>query len=186
MRCRVIAFAAALVLAGCTVPPQGPPGAPPPPVAEIPQGFFGNWIDPDLGCVNESSYAFGSPDILHGNPVATLRATICVEYLAAEANSPRWVSVSPLTKMQLLQARDELRRTLGIAPNAPPPLVTNTLLRLLHDLQVGNMADARAVIAPPLFDMPPDQTLALLTNLPPVPIAHAATQQAELEAMRLH
>ncbi|HEY1933675.1 MAG TPA: hypothetical protein VGG99_16810 [Acetobacteraceae bacterium] len=182
MRCRLIAFAAALVLAGCTAPPHGPSQS----VAEIPQGFFNNLIDPDLGCVNESSYSFGSPNILHGNPAATLRATICVEYLAAQTNSPRWTSVPPLTQMQLPEARDALRRVVGIAPNAPPPLVVNTLLRLLHDLQVGNMMDARAVIAPPLFTMPPDQTLAVLTNLPPVPIAHVATQQAELEAMRLH
>ena len=184
MRARIVAFAGALALAACTVPP-GQSQAPQP-VADLPQGFFGSWIDPDLGAINETSYVFGSPDILRGNPVAALRAVACVEYLAVESHSPRWIAVSPLTVMQLDQARDELRRVLGIAPDAPPPLVIDTVLRILHDLQLGNTAGARALIRPPLFRLPPDQTLALLTNLPPLPITHAATQQAELQVMRIH
>lgn len=182
MRSAVALVVGALLLAGCTVPPN----APPQPVAELPQSFFNSWIDPDLGAVNEASYAFGSPDILRGDPVAALRAVICVEYLAVEGHSPRWFSVSPLLPMHLDDARDELRRTLGIAQDAPPPLVINVLLRMTADIQSGNMKDARALIRPPLFSLSPDQTLALLANLPPLPATHAATQQAELQAMRIH
>lgn len=182
MRACVIALAAAVVLSGCTVGTADPRQ----PVAALPMGFFNTWIDPDLGAVNEASYAFGSPNVLRGDPVAALRAIICVEYLAVQGQSPRWAAVSPLTTMQLVQARDELRRTLGIAPNAPPPLVINTLLRLTHNLSTGNMNGARALIRPPLFSLPPNQVFALLTNLPPLPITHAATQRAMLQAMRLH
>lgn len=181
MRARIIALAAALALSGCTV------GTPDPqqPVAALPMGFFGAWIDPDLGAVNEASYAFGSPNVLRGDPIAALRAVVCVEYLAVQGHSPRWVAVSPITTMQLDQARDELRRTLGIAPNAPPPLVIDTLLRLMLRLQAGNMTGARALIRPPLFSLPPNQVFALLTNLPPLPATHFATQLAMLQAMRL-
>jgi len=147
-------------------------------------GFF-TWIDPDLGAVNEASYAFGSRSVLRGDPVAALRAVICVEYLAAQGHSPRWVAVSPLTVMQLDDGRDELRQTLGIAPNAPPPLVIDRLLRLTQNLHTGNMTAARALIRPPLFSLPSDQVFALLTNLPRLPATHAATQWAMLQSMQL-
>lgn len=181
MRACVAALAVALVLSGCTV------GTPQPgqPVALLPIGFFNAWIDPDLGAVNEASYAFGSPNVLRGDPIAALRAIVCVEYLAVQGHSPRWVAVSPLTVMQLDDARDELRHTLGIAPNAPPPLVINTLLRLAQDLYTGHTTAARALIRPPLFSLPPDQVFALLTNLPPLPATHYATQLAMLQAMQL-
>ena len=181
MRARLVALAAALVLAGCTV---GTPQAGQP-VAQLPTGFFNTWIDPDLGAVNEASYAFGSPSVLRGDPVAALRAVICVEYLAAQGHSPRWAAVSPLTVMQLDDARDELRQILGVAPNAPPPLVINTLLRLTQNLHIGNMTAARALIRPPLFSLPPDRVFAQLTNLPLLPATHAATQWAMLQSMRL-
>lgn len=181
MRTHVFALAAALALSGCaagTYPPQQP-------VAALPIGFFNPLIDPDLGAINEASYSFGSPGVLRGDPVATLRAVICVEYLAVEGHSPRWAAVSPLTDMGLDQSRDELRRTLGIAPNAAPPLVINTLLRLMQDLQTGNMTAARALIRPPLFSLPPDQVLARLTNPPSLPTTHAATQMAMLQSGRI-
>lgn len=182
MRPRYSVLLAALALAACTMPPPPPPSM----VIQIPPNFYGNWIDLDLGAVNDSSYAFGSPDILRNDPVAAVRAIIAVEYLAVETDSPRWVAVPPLTKMNLVQARDEIRRTIGVAPAAPPPVVINAELRLLHDLVVHDMADARQVIAPPVFVLPADQTLALLANLPPLPITHAATQQAENQVMLLH
>jgi hypothetical protein len=90
-----------------------------------------------------------------------------------------------MTGLQLAQACDELRRSLDIALKAPPPLVIDTLLRPTQDLHTGNMAGVRALIGPPLCSLPPDQTFALLTNLPPLPATYAVTQLAMLQVMQV-
>jgi hypothetical protein len=72
MRAVVIARAAALLLPGRTV------GTPQQPVAALPMGFFSGWMDPDLWAINKASYAFGSPNLLRGDPVAALRRSFAL------------------------------------------------------------------------------------------------------------
>ena len=175
---RISAFLCLILLSACAVPP-------PPDTAELPPGFYGTWIDNDLGAINESSWALGSPARTRDDPIEALQAVIAVEYLGGELNSsPRWFEMSPLTKMQMLQARQDMRQVLGIAPGAPSQLVENVLITTLVALQRHDMATAMKALSAPIFSHPPQQTMQVLSNLPYVPAARAATASAEQELMR--
>ena len=172
MRIRSQLLVALLTLAACTAQPSEPR-------VQLPMFFYGNF-DNDIGAINQSGWALSSPVNTRDDPAEALRAVISVEYLASELNtSPRWFRMSPLIKLQMVQARDEVRQALGIAPNAAPQAVINALLAVLQDGWYGNMDHARQVLASPTFTRPPDETLRLLANLPPLPTARAATGSAE-------
>lgn len=156
---------------------------PPPSTAQLPPSFYGAWIDNDIGAINEAAYALGSPSRTHDDPVEALRAAIAVEYLAGELNAPRWFRMSPITKMQMLQARAEFRKALGIRQDAPSQVVVNALIAAMWDLEHGNKAAAMQVFALPLFTQPPEKTWEVLNNLPYMPAARAATASAEQEEM---
>jgi hypothetical protein len=76
-----------------------------PSTAQLPPAFYGTLIDNDLGAIHEASWALGSPARTRGDPVEALRAAGAVEYLAGELSAPRWMDMSPITKMDMLQAR---------------------------------------------------------------------------------
>jgi hypothetical protein len=152
--------------------------------AQLPPAFYGALIDDDIGAINEASWALGTPARTRGDPVEVLRAAVAIEYLAGALNtSPRWAEMSPITKMEMLQARAEFRRVLGIRPDATSQAVVNAETWVLWDLARGDADGARKALSAPLFTLPPTQTMQVLSNLPDVPIAHAATAKAQLEEM---
>ncbi|HUB12361.1 MAG TPA: hypothetical protein VMB34_10420 [Acetobacteraceae bacterium] len=158
---------------------------PPPSTSQLPPGFYGTWVDNDLGAINDASYALGSPARTHNDPVEALRAAIAVEYLGGEVNTAeRWFRMSPITKMQMLEARAEMRQALGIRPDAPSQLVVNVLIAAMVDLMHDNQAAAMHVFASPLFGQPPERTWAVLNDLPYMPAARVATSDAELQLYR--
>jgi hypothetical protein len=151
--------------------------------AQLPPGFYGLLIDNDIGAINEASWALGSPDRTRGDPVEALRAAVAVEYLAGELNTaPRWSQMSVITRMHMLRARGEFRETLGIKPDAPAQMVVNTLIAAMVDLERGNAAAAQQVLSTPIFVRSPQQTMQVLSNLPNLPTAQAATAWAQSEA----
>lgn len=153
--------------------------------AQLPPSFYGTLIDNDIGAINEASWALGSPSRTRGDPVEALRAAVAVEYLAGELNTaPRWAAMSPITKIEMLQARTEFRRALGIRPDAPSQAVVNAEAAALWSLERGNMAAAQQALSGPLFTQPPQQTMQVLNDLPTLPAARAATSEAELEEFR--
>ncbi len=153
--------------------------------AQLPPGFYGTLIDNDIGAINEASWALGSPDRTRGDPVEALRAAVAVEYLAGELNTaPRWQAMSPITKMQMLQARGEFRQVLGIKPDVSAQAVVNAEIWAMWDLERGDGAAAQQMLSAPIFTRPPQQTMQVLNNLPTVPAARAATAAAELEEFR--
>lgn len=153
--------------------------------SQLPPAFYGTLIDNDFGAINEASYALGSPSRTRGDPVEALRAAIAVEYLAGELNAAqRWYAMSPITKMQMLQARDEFRHVLGISPDARSQMVVNAEVRALWNLERGNIPGAQQVLALPPFTQPPQQTMQVLNNLPLLPAARAATADAAAQEFR--
>jgi hypothetical protein len=113
------------------------------------------------------------------NPVDGARAAAAVDYLAGELSSnPRWVTLSPLTKMKMLEARADVRRVLGIRPDAPSQLVTNGLLQFAWLWQYDGTPAAMQVLATPIFTLPPEQTLQVLSNMPYIQSANIATLDA--------
>jgi len=176
MVARFCALLACLSIAACAAE------TPLPSTAQLPPSFYGTWIDNDIGAINEASWALGSPARTRADPVEALRAAVAVEYLAGELNSsPRWMAVSPIAKMQMLQARAEFRHVLGIRLDAPSQPVVNALIWAMWDLQHGNAAAAQQALSGPIFTFPPARTMRVLNNLPTLPAARAATAEAEME-----
>jgi len=103
-----------------------------------------------------------------------------LEYLPPElSQNPRWVGMDSLVKMRLAGARQEVRRIVGIRPDAPSQIVVNAMLALAMDLQTGNRPAALEVLASPVFTLPPEQTLLILSNLPYMQQANLATSRVQ-------
>ena len=101
---------------------------------------------------------------------------LAIEYLAGElSTSPRWDFMSQLTKLQMLEARQEVRAALGIAESAPSQAVANALLALSQN---PTPAAAAQLLEPPVFTLLPAETLARIENLPYLPMANLASQDA--------
>jgi hypothetical protein len=144
---------------------------------------YGVYEDNDIGAINQSAWAFASPANTRGNPVDALKAIVALEYLQGELKeNPRWISMDSSIPFRLGQARDELRKIVGIRPDAPPQIVVNTLLALSLDLETGNRPAAMQVLASPLFTLSPEQTLQILSNLPYVQEANLATTRAQQQS----
>ncbi len=164
-----------LAIAACAVPP-------PPDTASVPFGAFGT-MDNDVAALNQATWAFASPARIRNNPVDAARAAAAVDFLAGELSSnPRWVGLSPITKQQMLQARVDVRRVLGIRPDAPSQLVVNALLQFATMWQTGNQPAAMQALAMPVFMQPPQQTLLILANMPYIQSANLATMNASSQA----
>jgi hypothetical protein len=162
-----------LSVASCTVaaPGQNP--------AQLPAGVYGVYQDNDIGAINQSSWAFGSPQRTFNDPVDAIKAVIAVDYLADELTiNPRWVTMSPFAKQEMLQVRVDVRRVLGIAPDAPSQVVVNALLRAAWKIQAGNQDEAIRALDNPAFSMPPPRTLQVLADLPYIRSANIATSDA--------
>jgi len=146
----------------------------------LPAGVFGTYQDNDTGAINQSAWAFASPANTRGNPAEAARAVVALEYLPGElTENPRWIGMDPGVKAHMAGADREVRRVLGIRPDAPPQLVVNTMLALSLDLQFGNQAAAMKVLTSPLFTLPPSQTLQILANLPYMQEANLATTRVQ-------
>lgn len=149
----------------------------------LPPGVFGVYQDNDVGAINQSAWAFASPANTRGDPVDAAKAIVALEYLSGELReNPRWVSMDEAIKQRIGEARDELRRVVGIRPGTPPQLVVNALLQLAWELQTGNQPAADQVLASAVFVLPPSQTLQVLSNLPYQQTANLATSRAEDQA----
>ncbi len=146
----------------------------------LPAGVYGVYEDNDVGAINQSAWAFASAANTRGDPVDAVKAVVALEYLSEELKeNPRWISMDAAIPVHLARARDDLRRILGIRPDAPPQIVVNTLLALSLYLESGNQPAAMQVLASPVFTDPPERTLQVLSNLPYVQQANLATARAE-------
>ena len=149
----------------------------------LPPGVYGVYQDNDIGAINQSAWAFGSPANTRGNPIDAAKAVVALEYLSGELReNPRFISMDQSIKLRMGLARDQLRAILGIRPGTPPQLVVNTLLALSANLQTGNGPAAGQVLASPIFTHSPQQTYQILSNLPYVQEANLATARAEQQS----
>jgi hypothetical protein len=171
MVCRLAVALTGLMIAACTVQP-------PPDTATMPFAAFGT-LDNDLAAANQAAWAFASPGRTANNPVDAARAAAGVDYLAGELRAnPRWITLSPLTKLKMIDGRAEVRQALGIAPGARSQIVVNALLLFASEWQSGNQTGALQALAAPGFTLPPPQTLQTLSNMPYLKSANLASIDA--------
>ena len=159
------------LLAGCAI-------TPPPDTAQMPFGAFGTF-DNDTAAAGLAASAFAAPVRTANNPVDGARACAAIDFLAGELGSnPRWISLSPFTRQDMLQARVDVRRVLGIRPDAPSQFVVNALMQFAASWQYGDQVTAMHVLSAPVFTLPPPQTLQILANLPMIHSANIASIDA--------
>lgn len=169
---RAVALAAAL--AGCAGPQPQPLG-----VARLPPNAFGTYADGDIGAINIAAWAFADPARTRDDPADAALASAAVEYLAGQLDyGPRWAFMSPLVKMEMVQARAEVRSTLGIRPDAPSQDVVDQLLYAAEALTAGSTPGALSALGPPAFTLPPEVTLARLARMPFLRTANIASMHA--------
>jgi hypothetical protein len=146
--------------------------------ARLPPGEFASG-DRDVAAVNYAAAAFSDQSSTYGNPAGGAEAALAMEYISGELNtSPRWVGMNTDTKDGLLRGREELRATLGIAPDASSQTVVNALSAAKQALQAGDKAAAAAALRNPAFTFSPEKTIEVLGNLPYMQPVNAATLQA--------
>lgn len=165
--------------AACTLPPA-------PPSVSLPPDAFVGAGDDTRAAIFSTATAFSSPATLANRPAEAARAVAQLEYLAEEIpNGPRWIGVSPNVTTALVEARNEARAALGIAPTAPPQAVIDQLYAASRALRVGDRVAAERSLSPAVFQGGGAATLSRLAALPPMPRANNAAVLAQFELYRL-
>ncbi|MGG5888020.1 hypothetical protein ACLF3G_12850 [Falsiroseomonas sp. HC035] len=165
-----------LLAAGCApLAPTAPAETVNLPAAGLPLGAG----DPTRGAILASSYAFGRPATLQGNPAAAAEALAQLEYLTAELGTGgAWRDMDPLVSVELRQARDEARAALGFRQAATAQVAVNALYGTAVALRRNDGAAAGAALVPLAPPGGSEAALARLANLPPLPRAASATARA--------
>lgn len=167
--------AAGLALFACT--PVIPPDT-----AIMPRTAAGTPIMSDQGAIQTAAYVLGDPSRTAGQPGEAARALAAVDYLAgALYSNPHWVGIPAITKIQMVQGREEERAYLGIAPAVPSQLVVDGLMRAATALDAGDTAAAEAALPASTFTLGPQATVARLTHLPYLQAANVAAQHANYD-----
>jgi hypothetical protein len=172
-----------LFLLGCVPAACGVVTAPTPvDSAHVRPGVFGSTGDNDLAGIGLAAWAFAEPNRTHGRPADAALAAASLEYAAGElSTSPRWDKISSNTKQQMLRARLDLRRVLGVAPGATSQEVVDALLGASGALRAGDTDAAEAALSPPVFIGSGAETLQALNDLPYLQVANVATSAAQLQ-----
>lgn len=182
----LLAALLALLLAGaCTQTPGTPPerGLV---MLSLPGGAgLSLGSDPVATALNGTSFFLADPaSRLAGRPAMAAQVAAQYEFATEELRELRFVGVSPLAQPQMLRGRAALRRTIGLAPDAPPREASARLAAIAGARERADTAAAEALITAPLFIRPAAEVLATLAAMPPVPEAARAASfaQAELSA----
>ncbi len=150
-------------------------------VARLPPGALGG-RDPDLAAIGLAADAFSSASQTYGRPAEAARAAAAVEYLSGVAGtSPRWACLSGVAHEQILGARGDVRRALGVAPGTPSQVVVDDLVRAADALADNDRRAAELALSPPAFMAPPADTLRLLGNMPYLQAVNVATMRVDAE-----
>lgn len=130
--------------------------------------YLGGIGDPVRGAALNAPRMLTDLSQYAGRPAEAARAAVQLEFLADRLpNDPYWFpQISPTLPFQLREARSDLRAALGIAPDAPPDLVIDSLRTAAAALDAGRPARAEAALTSPAFRAGPQGTLARLGSLP--------------------
>lgn len=149
-----------------------------PPGASLPRDAIEGSGDPTRTTILRSAHLFNDPALLAGQPVEAARAIAGMEYLAAEIPvGPRWYEFQPQVTFALHRARAEWRQALGIAPEALPQPVVDSLYALVRG--------GGAAALPQALYLNPAITFARLGALPPLPHTALAAAEAQQELSRV-
>lgn len=172
-RRRMVLSGLPLLLAGCamTQPPQ----------ARLPYDPSVGFADPARQAIVHTAYAFAAPGRLAGRPSEAAQAISEAEFLAVDLTyDSRWTEMW-MAPGAFVQARAEWRGALGIDGAAPPQAVIDALGAVRAAYAAQDTAAAAAALPAPLFRPGGAATLAVLSNLPPLPRTAWAGSLAQRE-----
>jgi len=180
-RALILASTTLLGLAACApTSTTSAPGAAQPVSATLPPDAVVGAGDPTRAAILNTAYAFASPANLTGRPADAAQAVANYEYLTVEIpNGPRWREFPQTIPQQLAAGRGELRNAVGIAPNAPPQAVIDSLYAASRAIRAGDRTAAERILSGPIFPTGGTATLQRLASLPPVPLANIATSNTQ-------
>jgi hypothetical protein len=149
--------------------------------------YLGGAGDPVRGAAFNAPWLLGDTSRLAGAPARAARAAVQLEFLASEfGENPRYLhEVSGPALHSVTLGRTELRRALGIAPDAPGAQVMAQLREAATALDAGSPARAEAALTGPMFPAGGAATLARLGALPYLPRVAEAAGAANAEIRRL-
>ena len=179
---RAAALLACLLTSACAVWQPFVPDS-----ARLPPSTFGAYgvLDPDVRAVHQAQWAFADPGRTQGRPIEAIRAAASIDYIAGQFYvSPRWASISALTKQMLLEGRGEVREALGVRPDTSSQELVNRLAYAGNALEEGNTNAAESALGGPVFAQPGNATLQRLANLPYLQAANVSTMRAANELFR--
>jgi hypothetical protein len=130
-----------------------------------------------------ASYTLVDPVRCKNSPVDATRSLAAVDYFADALQwNATWPMISTLTKTLMLQARSEVRQTLGIRPETHSREVVDRLFAAADALDRHDTAAAQVALTSPNFTLGPEATLSRLSDLPYLPKTNWAVQAADQEA----
>ena len=170
MRWTILAAAVGLGITGC---------APSPPVSTAIMPPQTGLADP-INAVQYAAWAFAWPSRTENDPLSAAKAVAALDFAAGDINAnQRWVGLSPIVWDEMLVARTDVRRVLGIPADAPSQAVVNVMTLTMLALEAGDRTQALAALSSPIFTLGPERTLIVLTNLPYIRMANVATSDVE-------
>ncbi len=153
-------------LAACAGQPATPPVQAPSPASAV-------TTDPVQAMAFDAAGWFARPRA--NQPAQAARAIAEIEFLAVEVpRSPHYASRSALGQTQLLQARNEARRELGVPAGADGGAVVRALRDAAVALEANDRAAAQAALPSSIFPAGPAATIQRLSRPPRVPSARPA------------
>lgn len=143
--------------------------------------------DPVRGAALHAPRMLGDTARLAGRPAAAARAAVQMEVLAtAFREDPRYVhEATGAVQHSTRLGQAELRRAIGIAPEAPSASVVASLRGAAAALDQGRPARAEAALSGPDYPAGGAETLARLGSLPHLPRVAEAAGAAAAEIRRL-
>lgn len=143
--------------------------------------------DPVRGAALNAPRLLGDTSRLQGRPVDAALAAVQLEVLAdAFRNDLRWApEVSGTARASVEAGRAEMRRAIGIAPDAPAEAVIAQLREAAEALERGSRVRAEAALGGPHFPAGGAATLARLSRLPFLPRVSEAAGAANQEISRI-
>ncbi|WP_368416731.1 hypothetical protein [Falsiroseomonas sp.] len=148
---------------------------------------LGGFGDPVRGAALNAPRLLGDTSRLVGRPAQAALAAVQLEVIAdAFRTDPRYMhEVSGTARATVEAGRAELRRAIGIAPEAPPEMVIGQLRDAAAALEGGSRARAEAALTGPAFPAGGAATLARLGRLRFLPRVSEAAGAARAEIGRL-
>ena len=116
-----------------------------------------------------------------GRPAQAARALAQFEFIIAEIqDKPDRVALPAGVQPQLDAGQQEVRSTLGVAPDTPPRQVAAALDRFASALDGGQRQEAMQALSQPFFAKGPQSTFEVLNNIPPMLALEAAAPSLAL------